>query len=369
MRVKQLAVGPVAVVAATLIAFAVRPADAHKPITSRYTYNSDVFPLFSARCGECHRTGGPAPMSLLEYKNAVPWAESIREELVAEKMPPSFVDPFGPAVRGSHLITPKELDTIITWATGGTPEGDPSQRPAPPAAADEWPMGKPDVVLAMPAAHAVSASVTEEVTELTLDSGLTERRWVKGADLQPGDPSIVRDATISVEHGPVLAMWVPGEHAALAPDEAAFEVPARARLTLRIHYKKGWQDERTEKMDRSRVGLYFAAPAAAGHSISSIGLDGTVPERVSVVAVRPRLDRPYGSIDVHALLTEGTTIPLLRLSHPRPEWPRRYWLEKPIALPAGARIAITTTAARIDPDDPPRPPAGPLDAAVEFISK
>jgi hypothetical protein len=369
MRVKHLAVAPVGVVAAALIAFAVRPADAHKPITSKYTYNSDVFPLFSRRCGECHRTGGPAPMSLLDYKDAVPWAESIREELVAEKMPPWFVDPFGPAVRGSHTITPKELDTIITWATGGTPEGDASKRPSPSAASDEWPMGKPDLVLAMPAAHVVSAGVTEEVAELTLDTGLSERRSLKGADLQPGDASIVRDATISVEHGPVLAVWVPGEHAAMAPEEAAFEVAARARLTLRIHYKKGWQDERAEKTDRSRVGLYFAAPTAAGHPISSIGLDGTMPERVSVVAVRAHLDRAYGSVDVHAVLADGTTIPLLRLSHPRPEWPRRYWLENPIALPAGARIAMTTTAARIDPDDPPRPPAGPLDAAVEFISK
>jgi hypothetical protein len=369
MRVKHIAVGPVALAAATLIAFTVRTADAHKPITSRYTYNADVFPVFSARCGECHRAGGPAPMSLLAYKDAVPWAESIREELVAEKMPPSFVDPFGPAVKGDHTITPKELDTILTWATGGTPEGDPGKRPVPHIAVDEWPMGKPDVVVAMPVDHVVSAKVTEEVAELTLDTGLNERRWLKGADLQPGDASIVRDATISVENGRVLAVWVPGEHATMAPDDAGFEVAAGARLTLRIHYKKGWQDERAQKTDRSRVGLYFAGPAASAHPISSVGLNGTTAEHVTVVAVRPRLDRPYGSIDVHAVLTDGTTMPLLRLSHPRPEWPRRYWLEKPIALPAGARIAMTTTPARIDPDDPPKPPAGQLEAAVEFISK
>ncbi len=128
---------------------------------------------------------------------------------------------------------------------------------------------------------------------------------------------------------------------AMPPDDAAFEVPPGARLTLRIHYKKGWQDERAQKTDRSRVGLYFATPTGAAHAISSVGLNGTTPERVSVVAVRPRLDRSYGSIDVHAVLTDGTTVPLLRLSHPRPEWARRYWLEKPIALPAGARIEMT----------------------------
>ena len=245
-------------------------------------------------------------MSLLEYKDSVPWAESIRQELVAEKMPPFFVDLFGPAVKGSHTITPKELDTIITWATGGTPEGDPGKRPPAAVAPDEWPLGKPDVVLAMPADHVVSSKVTEETVELALDTGFTERRWLKGADLLPGDAGIVRDATIAVENGPVLAAWVPGEHATLAPDSAAFDVAAGARLILRIHYKKGWQDERAEKKDRSRVGLYFAAPTAVGQPIGSVGVNDVTRERISVLAVRPRLDRPYGSIDVHAVLADGT---------------------------------------------------------------
>src|SRR5256885_3265999 len=85
---------------ALIIAIGVSPVVAHKPITSKYTYNTDVYPILETRCGSCHIAGGPAPMSLLNYKEAVPWAESIRQELVAEKMPPSFVDPVGPAVKG-----------------------------------------------------------------------------------------------------------------------------------------------------------------------------------------------------------------------------------------------------------------------------
>ena len=37
---------------------------AHTPITSKYAYNEDVFPIFRDRCGQCHYQGGPAPMSL-----------------------------------------------------------------------------------------------------------------------------------------------------------------------------------------------------------------------------------------------------------------------------------------------------------------
>lgn len=347
---------------------AIAPVAAHKPITSKYTYNADVYPIFKARCGRCHVAGGPAPMSLLNYKEAVPWAESIREELVAEKMPPSFVDPFGPPVKGGHPITSKELDTIITWATGGTPEGVAGRRPDEPAESHDWPMGKPDAVIAMPGDHVVPAAAQEETDEVALDTGFTDARSVAGADLLPGDATIVRDATIAVENGPVLAAWVPGERAAMAPDGAAFLVPAGARLKLRIHYKKGWQDERAAKSDRSRVGLYFAKPTAASRPIESVGIKDSTRGAVSVVAVRPRLDRPYASIDVHAVLPDGSKVELLRLNRPRPEWPRRYWLQNPIALPARAVIEVTTTPLPIDPDEPVKAPTGELEAAVEFIA-
>ena len=51
--------------------------DAHKAITSKFTYNADVYPVFVARCSHCHVGGGVAPMSLVSYEEAFPWAESI----------------------------------------------------------------------------------------------------------------------------------------------------------------------------------------------------------------------------------------------------------------------------------------------------
>src|SRR2546427_11798354 len=77
---------------------------AHKAITSKYNYNEHVFPILRERCGTCHVDGGAAPMSLLTYKDAVPWAESIREELLAAKMPPWYVDPVGPPMKGGHML-------------------------------------------------------------------------------------------------------------------------------------------------------------------------------------------------------------------------------------------------------------------------
>ena len=81
-----------ATVALTLIALglliSIEPGSAHKPITSPYTYNDDIFPILRDKCGRCHVSGGVAPMSLMTHAETVPWGESIRTELLAGHMPP-----------------------------------------------------------------------------------------------------------------------------------------------------------------------------------------------------------------------------------------------------------------------------------------
>jgi hypothetical protein len=366
-----------------LVTIASEPAGAHKPITSKYTYNADVFPIVRDRCGRCHVTGGVAPMSLLNYKEAVPWAESIREELVGEKMPPWYVDPDSPRIKSEQTISSKEIDTIVTWATGGTPEGDVARRPEPIAPAPEWPAGGPDLVIPMATEYTMPTEVQDETHEFTVPTGFASSRWVTLADLMPGTPAIVRDATIAVENGPVLAAWVPGDRPERAPKPAAFAVPAGARLQLRVHYKKPWQDERKPRTDRSSVGLYFADDAASLRPVDAVSLAAPsataggvrivspagLSSAVKVVSVRPRLDQPYSDLDVHALLPSGTRVPILRLHKPRPEWPRRYWLAAPVELPSGSRVEVTATAAPADADGPAHRSASPFEVVLEFIAQ
>jgi hypothetical protein len=366
---------------AMLVVIAGMPTAAHKPITSRFTYNADVFPIFRDRCGRCHVAAGPAPMSLLNYKESVPWAESIREELVAEKMPPWFVDPAGARISGGHAVSSREIDTIITWVTGGTPEGDPATRPAAVVATNEWPAGPPDVVLPMDTEYTVPAEVAEQTRDFVLDTGFASRRWVTLADLRPGTPAIVRDATIAVENGPLLAAWVPGESPARTTAPSAFLVPAHARLQVRIHYRKPWQDGGKPRSDRSSVGLYFAADAPDRRAIHTMVLDlsSGVATRdghgvhadgpVTVLAIRPQLNQAYVRIDVAAVLPSGARVSLLRLHRPRPEWRRRYSLAVPVDVPAGSRFELDVVPAAPDPDDPQHVAAGPLQVAIEFVHR
>src|SRR5206468_4367239 len=173
-RIGEIAAASTAAAVVFALTFA-RP-QAHKPITSKYTYNDDVFPIVSERCGGCHGPNGAAPMSLLTYQETVPWAESIREELVAERMPPWFVDPRGPSVRAARAITAREIDTIVTWATGGTPEGDAARRPVPKTRAADWLGGRPNLVLPLDS-YSMAPQIQDEERDFTVATGIRDTRW------------------------------------------------------------------------------------------------------------------------------------------------------------------------------------------------
>ena len=98
--------------AVVLVALVAPGTEAHKAVTSPYNFNDHVFPILRDRCSRCHFPDGPAPMSLLTYNEALPWAESMREQLVGERMPPWYADPLGPAVKGGYSVTPRELDIL-----------------------------------------------------------------------------------------------------------------------------------------------------------------------------------------------------------------------------------------------------------------
>src|SRR3954466_12076452 len=57
------------------------------------TFTRDIAPILQAKCVTCHRAGEVAPMPLLTYQDARPWARAIKDKVVARQMPPWFADP------------------------------------------------------------------------------------------------------------------------------------------------------------------------------------------------------------------------------------------------------------------------------------
>ncbi len=373
-------------VAAVLVTLGICTADAHTNVTSKYDYNRDVFPLLRDHCGRCHVTGGVAPMSLMTYEGTVPWGGSIRDELTSGRMPPWPIDPRSPGVKGMHPISAHDVDVIVTWLTGGTPRdwsSDLNRQLPIVTLQKQWKLGPPDLVVSMESAYTLGANAVEETKEFSIPSGITEVKWVRAADLLPEMPAIVRDAIISVENGPALALWQPGSDPLAAPSDAAFLVAPGAKLHLQIHYKKPYTQEQDALSDKSSIGLYFTDRPVSGRELQSMSasekeagressgvqiLRAALPSAGRVYALRPMLDKAYDSVEIVAITPGGKRISLLLLRGPRPQWFRRYWLQEATELLRGSVIEARFSALADDSDEM-KASIGrfPLHVAVDYV--
>src|SRR5450755_1881740 len=105
---------------------------APRPAADAPTFSKDVAPILYKNCTNCHRPGEIAPMSLLTYKDARPWAKSMREKVSLGEMPPWHADPAHGQFLNDRRLSDVEKDTIVKWSAAGAPEGNPADLPAPP---------------------------------------------------------------------------------------------------------------------------------------------------------------------------------------------------------------------------------------------
>ena len=325
-----------------LAASATLPLDAHKPITSPYTFAEDVSPILRDRCGACHVAGGPAPMPLTTAEETVPWGESIRLELIAGHMPPWSAMSGGKRLRHAEGLTARELNVLLTWVTGGAPPGDAKPLPTASAAATDWPLGPPDLMLPLPEV-AVAADQGELTREIVLPLDAAARRPLRAVDLRPGTRSLVRSARIAVRRPSggtsdvetLVGLWVPGDQPATLPPGTAFAVPSDAELVITLRLKKTWEHEREAMSDRSTLALYFAGTAEPVRRLALTGQP--FREGLRVLSIYPSPASAGATVTLDATSPEGTVQRLIEFE-PHSGWDRRYAFDPPFDLPAGTRL-------------------------------
>lgn len=272
------------------------------------TFSRDVAPIFYERCVQCHRPGSIAPMSLLDYKSARPWARSVREAVLSRKMPPWFADPQYGHFSNDARLNARELATIKAWVDGGAVEGDPKDLPKAPEFAEGWSLGKPDLIVDIGEDFAVKPGA-DDYEHFIVPMNLKEGIWIRAAELRPGNRRVVHHAHVNpvlrenqtgpatiqamnsigpyLEHdgkltrirmdAPVLdnacapaapdlpyihgfqegalASYLPGRQPDVFPDGSAKWIPPGTRLEFSIHYA----NVREPQKDRTSVGLYLAS--------------------------------------------------------------------------------------------------------------
>ena len=221
------------------------------------TFSRDVAPVLFSRCAECHRPGSMAPMSLLTYEDARPWAKAIKQKVTRREMPPWGADPSVGTFANDPSLKQSEIDMIAAWADAGAPEGNRADLPARPQFAEGWSIGKPDYIFTMLQPFKVPADGTVPYVYITIPTNLKEDIWIRGVELKPTDRRVVhhiisdlvegngkppdpapqptRDRTRK-EVGGGLGGLVPGRLYGLYEEGVARKIPAGADIVLQMHY-------------------------------------------------------------------------------------------------------------------------------------
>ena len=289
------------------------------------TFTRDVAPILYKNCVSCHRPGEIAPMSLLDYQTARPWAKAIREAVVRRKMPPWFADPRYGHFSNDPRLSDQEIETIKAWADGGAPEGNRNELPPRPEFVEGWRFGKPDLVIDIGQDFLVPPG-RDLYADFVVPTNLKEGLWIRAAQVLPGnrklvhhvhvyvvaaegrppagsstmvnapklgdflevanglskvrdDAPVVDDACQEDSGLPTMAGFEEGSLATMLPGKApdlydvfgdgstAKYIRAGSRLRFQIHYAKV---DRADT-DRTRVGLYLA-PTPPANPLNRVDL-------------------------------------------------------------------------------------------------
>ncbi len=327
------------------------------------TYTKHIAPLLNKNCLECHRPGQVAPFSLTSYDEVVGWADSVREVVEDNRMPPWHADPKYGKFSNDRRLSDDDKQLIYQWVKDGTPKGDPKDLPPPPQFTEGWRIPKPDAVFAMHKPYKVAAQGTIPYQYFMVDPGFKEDKWVKAAEAKVGNPAVVHHIIVFVQ-GPNgsdernsewLVATAPGAPPLLLPDGMAKRIPAGSKLMFQMHYTANG----AEQMDQSRVGLVFADPKEVRKEVLTNGVGNNrfripphdanhrvesqrvFPEDTLLITMMPHMHFRGKSFKYEAVYPDGSREVLLDVPRYDFNWQNFYHLEKPKLLPKGTKLHCT----------------------------
>ncbi len=176
------------------------------------TFYKDVAPILQANCQTCHRPGEIAPMSLVGYEDARPWARAIKAAILDRKMPPWFADPNYGHFSNERRLSAREIEIISAWVDAGAPAGKETDAPPPRTFENGWNL-TPDIIVEMPKAFELPASGTINYKYVVVKTNFKEDLWVTAAEMRPGNAKVLHHGKVWVR--PSGSTWmakaVPGE--------------------------------------------------------------------------------------------------------------------------------------------------------------
>ncbi len=315
-------------------------------------------------------------MPLLTYAQARPWAKSIREQVIARKMPPWFADPRYGHFSNDRSLSQDQIDTLTAWVNSGAPAGDPKDAPSPRQWPQGWNIGKPDEVFEMAKPFQLPAKGAIEYQYLILPTHFTEDRWVQKVEVRTSDRAAVHHAVVYIRElgsqwlqgeplgtmfsvplakgfttSDLLMVYTPGNSYDQWPPGIAKRIKAGSDLVLQMHYTATGKP--TE--NRTRIGMIFAKepPKQAvlslqmsndtfvippGDSNYRVQVSGTLPNDALLISMFPHMHLRGKGFEYLITAPHGYVETLLKVNHYDSQWQLNYRLAQPRLLKAGTHL-------------------------------
>jgi hypothetical protein len=318
-------------------------------------------------------------MPLLTYKQVRPWASAIKEAVALRKMPPWFADPHYGKWSNDRSLAKADIDTIARWVDTGAVEGDAKDAPVPVKFLEGWNISQPDMILEMPADYHVPAKGTIDYQYILVPGKFTEDKWVKMAEIRPGNRAVVhhviafirepgskwmKDAQPGIPfvpkkgdgggQGEFLVGFAPGVVPNIMQPGQAKLIKAGSDIIFQMHYTANG----TDAMDRSRVGLVFSnePPKEQIYTLAAGTNKFAIPpgdpnyqvdskfefgHDAKVIAFLPHMHLRSKDFEYRVKYPDGHSETILRVPQYSFSWQLSYFPVKDLELPAGAVIECT----------------------------
>lgn len=261
------------------------------PAGTEITYTDHIAPLLQKHCVECHRDGQIGPFAMSDYDEVSGWAVTMLETIDDGRMPPWHAAPPFDRFLGARHLSDAERNLLASWIEQGMPSGDLSKVVEEADFVDGWSLPQsPDVVVEMAVnPMKIPADGTVEYQYFVVDPGFDEDRWVRAAQVVPGNSAVVHHAICFVRPPDGsefrglgwLGGYVPGQKPAVLRDGMARKIPAGSKFVFQMHYTPTGKPEE----DITRVGIVFADPSEVSEEV------------VTLVAIDQSFEIPPGSKD------------------------------------------------------------------------
>lgn len=334
----------------------------------KISYAATVAPIIQAKCTGCHQPGGIGPMPLNTYEQVKGFSPMIREVLRTDRMPPWNVDPHVSKFADDKSLTPSEIKTVVHWIEQGAPRDgatDPMAVAAKKRVVQEFPLGKPDLVLALPT-YKIPASGVVDYQRPIVVNPLTEGKWVKASTYVVNQRQAVHHFLSGYlkdipadgkgnesRWGASMGGYAVGAESTLWPKNVGTYLPPGGAIGFQAHYTPFGK----EVTDASKIGLYFYKDGEKPDLVmrNSVVVDNTivippgearhketaylnVPKDMLLYSAFPHAHyRGYAS-DFWVQYPDGTKKLLLAMPRYDFNWQREYTFAEPLKIPAGSKL-------------------------------